>query len=68
MTSKRTNNAAPARVGKPAAPRRKRDLFAELVEGFTALREAREGKRTLRTHVASSRPPTSRLTKARGRG
>ena len=37
------------------APRKKRDLFAELVEGFEALREAREGKRTLRTHVVSSR-------------
>jgi putative transcriptional regulator len=30
----------------------KRDLFAELSEGMTALAEARQGKRTLRTHVA----------------
>jgi putative transcriptional regulator len=30
----------------------KRDLFAELSEGMTALGEARQGKRTLRTHVA----------------
>ncbi len=31
---------------------RKRDLFAELSEGMTALAEARQGKRTLRTHAA----------------
>ncbi|MUV15635.1 transcriptional regulator [Lysobacter sp. HX-5-24] len=42
-------------MAKRAAPRKKRDLFAELVEGFDALREAREGKRTLRTHVVSLR-------------
>lgn len=30
---------------------RKRDLFAELSEGMTALAEARQGKRTLRTHA-----------------
>jgi putative transcriptional regulator len=30
----------------------KRDLFAELSEGMTALAEARQGKRTLRTHAA----------------
>jgi putative transcriptional regulator len=29
---------------------RKRDLFAELEEGFEALAEERQGKRTLRTH------------------
>lgn len=28
----------------------KRNLFAEIAEGFEALAEAREGKRTLRTH------------------
>jgi putative transcriptional regulator len=28
----------------------KRDLFAELSEGMSALAEARQGKRTLRTH------------------
>ena len=33
----------------------KRDLFAELSEGMTALAEARQGKRTLRTHVAELR-------------
>lgn len=30
----------------------KRDLFSELSEGMTALAEARQGKRTLRTHTA----------------
>ena len=30
----------------------KRDLFAELSEGMTALADARQGKRTLRTHAA----------------
>jgi putative transcriptional regulator len=34
---------------------RKRDLFAELSEGMTALAEARQGKRTLRTHAAEFR-------------
>jgi putative transcriptional regulator len=36
--------------------RKKRDLFAELREGVTALAEAREGKRTLRSHVVEFRP------------
>jgi putative transcriptional regulator len=35
---------------------KKRDLFAELSEGMTALAEARQGKRTLRTHVAEFKP------------
>ena len=34
----------------------KRDLFAELNEGMTALAEARQGKRTLRTHAAEYKP------------
>ena len=34
----------------------KRNLFAELSEGMTALGEAREGKRTLRTHSVEYRP------------
>ena len=61
MATKRTKKTAPARVAKRAAPRKKGDLFAELVEGFDALWEAREGKRTLRTHVVSSsvHSPTS---------
>lgn len=35
---------------------RKRDLFAELVEGFDALADRRAGKRTLRTHVVKLGP------------
>ena len=34
----------------------KRNLFAELNEGMTALAEARQGKRTLRTHAVDFRP------------
>lgn len=34
----------------------KRDLLAELSEGMTALAEARQGKRTLRTHAAEFKP------------
>lgn len=33
-----------------------RDLFAELSEGMTALADARQGKRTLRTHAVEYRP------------
>jgi len=33
----------------------KRDLFAELSEGMTALAAARQGKRTLRTHAMEFR-------------
>lgn len=36
--------------------RKKRDLFAELSEGFDALAEEREGKRTLRTHSVKIKP------------
>lgn len=35
----------------------KRDLFAELSEGMAALKDAREGKRTLRTHTAEFKEP-----------
>ena len=35
---------------------RSRDLFAELTEGMTALAEARQGKRTLRTHAVEYKP------------
>jgi hypothetical protein len=38
---------------KPQAVRRKRSLFTELMEGLIALREEREGKRTLRTTVVT---------------
>ena len=34
----------------------KRNLFAELSEGMAALAEARQGKRTLRTHAVEYRP------------
>lgn len=43
-----------SRVTVKRAP--KRDLFAELSEGMTALAEARQGKRTLRTHAAEFKP------------
>lgn len=33
-----------------------RNLFAELTEGFAALHEHREGKRTLRTHEVELKP------------
>jgi putative transcriptional regulator len=35
---------------------KKRDLFGDLVEGFHALAEHREGKRTLRTHTVKLKP------------
>ena len=38
---------------KPAS---KRDLFAELSEGMATLAEARQGKRTLRTHAVEFKP------------
>jgi putative transcriptional regulator len=34
----------------------KRNLFAELKEGFDALAEERAGKRTLRTHAVTAKP------------
>ena len=41
------------RVSKGVA---KRDLFSELREGFAALGEARQAKRTLRTHSVEFKP------------
>ena len=35
---------------------KKRNLFAEIVEGFDALEEERAGKRTLRTHAVDMKP------------
>jgi len=35
---------------------RKRNLLAELKEGVSALTDAREGKRTLRTHAVEFKP------------
>ena len=44
-------------TGKTKRARRaKRDLFSELGEGAKALAEARQGKRTLRTHTAEYKP------------
>lgn len=34
----------------------KRNLFAEIAEGFDALADARAGKRTLRTHEVEMKP------------
>ncbi len=34
----------------------KRNVFAELTEGFDALKAGREGKRTLRTHAVEIKP------------
>jgi putative transcriptional regulator len=44
---------------KPNAAKRepRRDLFAELTDGVAALADAREGKRTLRTHAVAFKPP-----------
>ena len=46
---KRSAKTRTARVAR-------RDLFAELSEGVTALAEARRGKRTLRTHAVEYKP------------
>ncbi len=45
---------ASVKAKRGRAPRR--DRFAELSEGMTALAEARRGKRTLRTHAAEFKP------------
>ena len=37
----------------------KHDLFAELSEGMQALADARQGKRTLRTHAVEYKPSGS---------
>jgi putative transcriptional regulator len=47
-------NDMKASVKAKRAP--KRDLFAELSEGMEALAQAREGKRTLRTHAVEFKP------------
>ena len=45
------------RAVKPTRKRSaKRELFAELTEGMTALADARHGKRTLRTHSMEFKP------------
>ena len=40
----------------PTGRKARRDLFAELAEGMTALAGARSGKRTLRTHAVPFKP------------
>ena len=40
-----------------ASCKSKRNLFGELSEGMTALAEARQGKRTLRTHHVTHKSP-----------
>jgi len=44
-------------VKSSATRQAKRDVFAELTEGMTALGESRAGKRTLRTHTVELKPP-----------
>lgn len=46
-----------ARVRAKRGRAHKRELFAELGEGMTALAEARQGKRTLRTHAVEFKAP-----------
>jgi putative transcriptional regulator len=46
---KKTVKATPKRAAR-------RDLFNELSEGMSALAEARQGKRTLRTHALEYKP------------
>lgn len=43
-------------LGPKRTAKGKRDLFAELSEGVSALAESRQGKRTLRTHAVAYRP------------
>jgi putative transcriptional regulator len=45
-----------ATAGQKTNRTARRDLFAELSEGVSALSDARQGKRTLRTHAAEYRP------------
>ena len=42
---------------KTASRPHRRSLIAEITEGVEALAQAREGKRTLRTHVVEFKPP-----------
>jgi hypothetical protein len=51
--TRRTENHAETRTG---GQNMKRNLFAELSEGFDALAEARQGKRTLRIVEAEAAP------------
>jgi putative transcriptional regulator len=49
----KAKKAAVARV----APSKKRDVFAEVMEGMAALSQSREGKLTLRTHPVEYKEP-----------
>lgn len=51
------------RTRKEDESMKKRDLCSEITEGFEALAEAREGKRTLRTHAMSIYRRDDRLPK-----
>ena len=44
------------RISKKKTQAKKRDLFTELSEGIQSLAGARQGKRTLRTHVVEHKP------------
>lgn len=48
--------APTAKMSKQRKVAPKRDLFAEIGEGFEALAAARAGKQTLRTHAAEYQP------------
>ena len=45
-----------AKKATKKAVAKKRDLFAEISDGFSALARAREGKQTLRTHKVAFKP------------
>lgn len=52
MASRHMRKTGRAKPKRPAG----RDLFDELSEGVTALADARQGKRTLRTHALEYKP------------
>ena len=57
---KRARAVKSTRKREPSRQRAgKRDLFAELSEGMEALADARQGKRTLRTHAVQYKPAPS---------
>lgn len=49
-------NFVKASANSNTTPAVERDLFAELSEGVAALEDARQSKRTLRTHATETRP------------
>lgn len=54
MEKKAIKSMLTCRIGESAM--KKRNLFAELTEGFEALADARAGKKTLRTHEMEVKP------------